>query len=434
MQTVQRCAHRAHLMSRFIRSGALAVALTAVPAAVLVATSGPASAEGGTTYYLSPSGSDSASGTSADNAWRNLSRVPAGSLRAGDTVLLQRRGQYQGQLNISASGTAARNITVGSYGEGRRPMLTKGNCLEVSGSNVTVDGVRTDNCTWAGISLSGNNITVTDSRSSNNVTGIFVRSGADNNRITGNRVVNNTRMSVNTPGGDDDSGAFGILVNGDNTEIDNNRISGQAAFSYDYGVDGAAVEIYGAIGTRIHHNIARDNKAFTELGNKRSKNTTYSYNAVTSNLKDSEFLVTRGAGSNWGPILNTNVTHNTVKLNGAGSQGFVCYDGCGPDILSLRENVISAAWKVGYADRKFDSARNIFWGGQVQFVQDDSDRFVSPQFSSARTDDISVDRSSPVVDTGSIGGWATDVTGQALPADGNQDGVTSVDIGAFERQ
>ena len=433
MNTPLKYAHRAPVMSRLVRTSALAVALVAVPAAMVVTGSTSASASGGTTYYVSANGSDSASGTSAGHAWRSLSRVPAGSLKAGDRVLLQRRGQYEGQLNISSSGTSANNILVGAYGKGARPKITKGNCLEISGNNVTVKSVRTVNCNWSGISVGGKNITVTRSRSSQNVTGIFVRSGADSNRIIGNQVTNNRRMSVNTKGGDDDSGAFGILVNGDNTEIANNKISGHHAFSYDYGVDGAAVEIYGAIGTKIHHNIAKNNKAFTELGNKRSKNTTYSYNAVTSNLKDSEFLVTRGAGSNWGPILNTDVTHNTVKLNGAGSQGFVCYDGCGADILSLRENVISASWKVGYADHKFDTQRNIFWGGQVQFEQGKGDRFASPQFQSNRTHDVSVDRSSPVVDAGSINGWDLDVIGQNLPADGNQDGVTSVDIGAFER-
>ncbi len=54
------------------------------------------------------------------------------------------------------------------------------------------------------------------------------------------------------------------------------------------------MEVYGGIGTVVHHNVASNNRTFTELGNKRSANTTYAYNEVTSNLDESEFLITRG--------------------------------------------------------------------------------------------------------------------------------------------
>jgi hypothetical protein len=84
--------------------------------------------------------------------------------------------------------------------------------------------------------------------------------------VTGNVIRDNNRMSVNTPGGDDDSGAFGVLLQGHGTEVSFNTISGHDTASYDYGRDGAAVEVYGATGSNVHHNLAFDNDAFSELG------------------------------------------------------------------------------------------------------------------------------------------------------------------------
>ena len=101
-------------------------------------------------------------------------------------------------------------------------------------------------------------------------------------------------MAANTPGTFDDYGAVGVVVQGDNTEVAYNTITDNWAASADFGTDGSAVEIYGGIGTLVHHNTANNNRTFTELGNNRSADTTYAYNQVTSSLRDTEFLITRG--------------------------------------------------------------------------------------------------------------------------------------------
>jgi hypothetical protein len=157
-------------------------------------------------------------------------------------------------------------------------------------------------------------------------------------------------MSVLTVGGSDDSGAIGVLLRGDRTEVAFNTISGSDAFSYDYGRDGAAVEVYGGQKNHIHHNFAQDNDAFSELGHSRSADNTYAYNVVLSSLETSVFVVTRGSGSSYGPVLRTSLYNNSVLLTGAQSQGVVCSSGCNADILRMRNNVIQAVWKVGYAD------------------------------------------------------------------------------------
>ena len=117
-------------------------------------------------------------------------------------------------------------------------------------------------------------------------------------------------------------------MNGDRNEVAHNTISGSDTFSYDYGRDGAAVEIYGGQGNSIHHNVAVDNHAFSELGDPRTRDNTFGYNLVFSSLPDSTFLVTRGGQDGHGPVANTRLINNTVVMTGPGSQGFVCHGGC----------------------------------------------------------------------------------------------------------
>ena len=73
------------------------------------------------TYYVSPYGSDSHSGTSSGSAWKSLSRVNKQSLHAGDKVLLQGGATFSGLLWFTASrtGTSSSPITISTYGSGR---------------------------------------------------------------------------------------------------------------------------------------------------------------------------------------------------------------------------------------------------------------------------------------------------------------------------
>src|SRR4051812_24628267 len=79
----------------------------------------------------------------------------------------------------------------------------------------------------------------------NTAAGVYVKSGATDNIVGNNQLMDNNRMSVVTSSpSSDDSGAFGVLLRGDRTEVAGNLITGSDAFSYDYGRDGAAVEVY----------------------------------------------------------------------------------------------------------------------------------------------------------------------------------------------
>lgn len=83
----------------------------------------PASA---TTYYISPSGSDSNAGTSQAAAWKTLGRLDQVqyALQPGDQVLLKRGFTYRGTLSIGSSGSANAPVTFGAYGNGTAPIVS----------------------------------------------------------------------------------------------------------------------------------------------------------------------------------------------------------------------------------------------------------------------------------------------------------------------
>ena len=73
------------------------------------------------TYYVSPSGNDSHSGTSAQTTWRTIDKVNAIDLNPGDKVLFQAGHDYHGNLLLTAedAGTPKQPVVIGSYGSGR---------------------------------------------------------------------------------------------------------------------------------------------------------------------------------------------------------------------------------------------------------------------------------------------------------------------------
>jgi hypothetical protein len=290
------------------------------------------------------------------------------------------------------------------------------------------------NCSWAGISISGAANRIEDNLVRNNISGVAVRAGAVDNRILRNQIRDNNRMSVLTTQPWDDSGAFGVLLHGDRTEVAYNTISGSDAFSHDYGRDGAAIEIYGGRNNSIHHNQAFDNDAFAELGNSRSADNTFAYNLVRSSLERSTFLVTRGGKSGFGPVLRTMLVNNTVLMTGRYSEGFVCEAGCGPDVLTMRNNIVVAVVKAGYADRAFTDDHNLYWGGIVQFPKGATSIVGDPRFVDPGRGDLHLRSDSPAVDRGVPAGYTADLGGAAVPRDGNGDGTAAVDLGAYERQ
>jgi hypothetical protein len=72
-------------------------------------------------YHVSAAGADDRDGTRPDRSWRTLARAGRLVLQPGDRLLLRGGDQFKGNLVVKTIGaaTAARPITLGSYGDGK---------------------------------------------------------------------------------------------------------------------------------------------------------------------------------------------------------------------------------------------------------------------------------------------------------------------------
>jgi hypothetical protein len=407
----------------------LAVLAVAAAGASLALPQSAANADGATTYYVSPTGSDSNNGTSPETAIQSLGRASGLQLNPGDQVLLQRGATFSGKLAVWRSGSAGAPITIGAFGSGGNPVVT-GDCLEVGASYITMSDFTVSNCTVSGIWSDGTGNVITNVEATHNIHGIDVGEHAQNNKVIRNYLHNNDRMAPNTPGAFDDYGAVGVVVQGDNTEVAYNTIDDNWAPSADFGTDGSAVEIYGGIGTLVHHNTANNNRTFTELGNSRSADTTYAYNQVTSSLTDTEFLITRGDADYFGPVRGTVAVNNSVKLTGANSLGFSCYAGCTAAYFMLYNNVLDVAGRIGYLEGTMSGGNNIYWSGSMSGLSlMNGDRYADPRFKGSG---LVPTPKSPMVDAGRPAPMKKDLDGRRVGVDGNGDGRRGTDIGAHE--
>ena len=76
-----------------------------------------------TTYYVSPTGSNSHSGESPQAAWRDLEPVNATAFSPGDRILLAAGSRYTGQLKPQGSGAEGKPIAIDMYGKGAKPRI-----------------------------------------------------------------------------------------------------------------------------------------------------------------------------------------------------------------------------------------------------------------------------------------------------------------------
>lgn len=81
-----------------------------------------------TNYYLSSSsGNDLMNdGKTADTAWQSITKLKTvlSLLQPGDSVFFKCNDTFAGQLILSKSGNAAKNIWFGSYGSGKKPVIS----------------------------------------------------------------------------------------------------------------------------------------------------------------------------------------------------------------------------------------------------------------------------------------------------------------------
>ncbi|MBX3031511.1 MAG: hypothetical protein KF809_15295 [Chloroflexi bacterium] len=448
MQTA-RCPSVARPRSLPAVSGGVAVVL----ALLLLGAAPPTpAAAAGTTYHVSCSGDDSATGRGSARAWRTLGRASKATLRPGDTLRLQRGCSFTGPLKVAWAGTSSQPIVIRAYGSGSAPIIRNGpSQVEVSGRHLVIrdlafraSPVRRDagcedqplgNRYGVRVRPGAHHVRIRGSHFRDLQLGVWVESGAHHVRVLRNEFVDVDFLHEDATNG---AGAVAIAIHGDHSEIAWNRIRGSDACSRPYGRDGAAIDIYGGRGTTIHHNIALDNHAFLELGTDQNdgslaRDTLVAYNEVRSRLPIANYLVVRGGGR-YGPNPNTVIRHDSVYLSGAESYAIQCTPGCTSGILTMRDTIIWARDRVGFIDGSWAESRNIFWSPtrpNLWFPIASTSVHGDPRFVDAAAGDLRLRANSPGVDRGgappTLPGGAVDLAGRKVPQGARPD------IGAWER-
>jgi len=264
-------------------------------------------------YYVDPSSSGSNQGTLTD-PWKSIADIPeyVNYFLPGDTVFFKRGQQYSGTISINSSGSSLAPIVFMPYGSGNAPVfqynlanntepmiynrivirLYQANYIVIDGFELT-DGTmsETDHTITAHVgygvytyNCSHNifkNLTITRLGA-----GVGLDGGNDNTVTYCN--ISNLRMIINTPDvAWDDFGANGIIVKGSDNTISHNQIKECWGPSYDYQMDGGAIEMYGAISNnKILYNTASENMGFMEFGSGsggQALNNVIGYNLLINN-------------------------------------------------------------------------------------------------------------------------------------------------------
>lgn len=403
----------------------------------------------GTTYYLSAEGNDGNVGTSPGSPWQSLAKINSTVLQPGDSVSFRRGDTWTGGVVVDQNGTPGSVITLNSYGSGDLPLITggeAGNCVRLNGSFIAVDGLRAAACGYAGFSVYGDNVSVTNSAAARNAVGLKVGDGSDFGRYTHNTLAGNNVMNVNTQGTgcgtaqavqcSDDSGAFGVLINGSDNEFSGNTVTGSSAASFDFGRDGSAFEIFNGSRNKIHHNVSVDNNVFSEIGRsgRAADANTYSYNLIKAtcgaDCSQAMGLIARGPSSPFGPTNGTTFEYNTVWLDGADSQAVVCHGSC-PASTVIRANILVAVRNALWMDGSGWTEQQNVINGPSNVAPDGTSTTAPAGFVNAPAD-LHLTGASPAVDRAGAARFPEDLEGRTVAPGGGCQGAGAADSGAYE--
>ena len=225
------------------------------------------------TYYVSNTGSDSASGTSSTAPWKTINRVNAQVLKAGDKVLFKGGQTFSGGLYVPSreGGSSSYPVTFSTYGTGRATIKsgtkagidvaqTAGIWIHIDWSNVDRTGVFVKNVDVTGYGREGMRILVAGSGSSisnvkvehsnfyNNVYGGFKMTGNSGSANANKNYTIDHVKAYNNPGNasTSDVTGYGIYL----ADVDGGLINRSVAHSN--GTYGAApVGIWAAGSNRV---------------------------------------------------------------------------------------------------------------------------------------------------------------------------------------
>jgi hypothetical protein len=267
----------------------------------------------GKAYFVDPASWGSNQGTWFD-PWKSIWDIPqtVGYFQPGDSIFFKSGHEYMGTLSINSSGREGAPIVLMPYGAGKAPVfkynpghftdpmiynrvmirLNQCNYIVVDGFELTDYTIRDyDRYTSANVGYGvyiykGSHNIVKNIKVARLGSGVCIDGGSYN--TVSHCDIRNLRMIINTPNDPwDDFGAMGIMVGGSNNNVTYNQIHDCWANSYDYHIDGGAIEMYGPVcNNRIMYNTTSENLGFMEFGSGsggQALNNVVAYNLLVNN-------------------------------------------------------------------------------------------------------------------------------------------------------
>lgn len=418
-------------------------------------------AQNSVTYYVDcTDGDDRGDGRTQQSAWRTVAKANQAQLLPGDRLRFRRGCSWEGPLVANWTGTVTNAVVIGAYGTGALPKLENraSSSVQIGGRYQILENLHATmtsppnpdpNCNnqpvgWrAGFAFqaaSAHNI-VQNSIATKQAIGIFFHGDSHDNKALHNTITGNNVVWQLEP--QRTLGAMGVLLQGDSQEVAYNYLAdNQSICTYTGVIESNSIELYAATNARIHHNQSFGDRVFSEMGSSpkvQAANNIYAYNLHVTSLSapsyGARFIVTRGWDHPHGPVLATMVVNNTLYLTGDGSKGVAC-ERCGPDILTLENNVMWVNREPFSSDGPFTERNNIFWSGGAPtllnlygFALSETSRIAAPRFVDAANHNFMLHAESPAINGGTRAavniGYDYDLAQTSTAFD-------ATDIGAFE--
>jgi hypothetical protein len=256
--------------------------------------------------------------------------------------------------------------------------------------------------------------------------------GPDN--VVSHSFFHHLNMVKDTPGGDDDFGAIGVLISSARNQISFNRFEDLRAHSYDYGVDGGAIEMYGQRmdSNLINHNYARNNDGFVEIGGGSAAGTVVAYNVSHDN--HGRFAWFNMTGQYAVNVIDFRIENNTIIETEDGyAPGILWFGGATPNpgMLVVRNNIFYLRLCNSVATNpNFQHDYNLYYltdpRSQLGLPLGPNERIADPMFRSISGDDFRIRPESPAVRRGVALGYNVDFMGQPVPSG------QAPDVGAYQ--
>lgn len=353
-----------------MRVKTLGIALVPLVLGLLPVGTGFVHAATATTYYVSPSGSDSNSGTSASSPWQTIAKVNSSTFAAGSSVEFQGGQTFSGCLvfttgNVPGS-SASTPFTVTSYGTGQATI--KSSCTGDYSAAITADDV-------SGFTLK--NIAAVNGGTT--AAGVLLENQTSTTAAEGMTIQNSDISGFATPTGSSSSFGGQIMVLGyavndnngplDTVQILDNKLHGTSVTSgagpgidgwgdgenitnvtvagnsvYDLGMpakeSGAGITADGWATAVISHNVVHDIGANVTSCGGTSGIESYSSDKVTVRYNEVYNVqpATFTAGCDWDGIdLDGGTTNSVVQYN-------YTHHNAGSGLLAYTSTVAGKVW------------------------------------------------------------------------------------------